>query len=47
MIGNSNHETNFLHRLLTNTINGFLGGLLGLLIKVALPLMKNVFHPLA
>ena len=77
MIGNSNNETNFPHKLLltnrqvanlrnafanyTSTDNklsrtqlskiiqlrGFLGRVLGPLLKTGLPLMKNVIQPLA
>ena len=77
MIGNSDDETNFPHKLLltnrqvanprkafanhTSTdikwsktelskmiqSGGFLGRLLGLLLKTELPLMKNVIQPLA
>ena len=77
MIGNSNHETNFPHKLLlTNRqvsnlrkafanhssadiklsktqlskmiqSGGFLGRLLGPLLKTGLPLIKNVIKPLA
>ena len=76
MIGNSNDETNFPHKLLStnrqvanlrkafannSSVNiklsktqlskmiqsgGFLGGLLGSLLKIGLPLMKNVIKPL-
>ena len=76
MIGNSNDETNFPHKLLptnrqvanlrkafanNSSVNiklsktqlskmiqsgGFLGGLLGSLLKIGLPLMKNVIKPL-
>ena len=77
MVGNSDHETNFLYKLLltfrqvanlrkafANHIStdiklsktqlskliksgGFLGRLLGPLLKTGLPLMKNVIKPLA
>ena len=76
MIGNSNDESNFPHKLLStnrqvtnlrkafannSSVNiklsktqlsktiqsgGFLGGLLGPLLKIGLPLMKNVIKPL-
>ena len=76
VIGCSNEETNFPHKLLTDTqvsrlrkvfsnnslaniklskppvsklvqSGGFLGGLFGPLLKIGLPLMKNVLKPLA
>ena len=76
VIGCSNEETNFPHKLLTDTqvsrlpkvfsnnslaniklsktqvskpvqSGGFLGGFFGPLLKIGLPLMKNVLKPLA
>ena len=56
MIGDSNDKTNFPHELLLLTTRqvssmiqsgGFLGKLLGPLLKTGLPLMKSVITPLA